>query len=152
VASQSKLRYSVSNFTFKLDWDLVKSIVRTVCASQLRVTYEQDQGHQDNETPTAELDLLAQLNVEAGQYAREFRLLRGKYRPLIPLMPTCSVALDIGGKTVHRNFKPAIWDAIHGSTLLKEMHVRYNWPDGTLEFINWEAHCQSTQSSTDSFL
>jgi hypothetical protein len=62
------------------------------------------------------------------------------------MMPTRSVSLDIDGKTVHRNFKTTIRDAIHGTALLEEMQVRYNWPDGTLEFIDWEAHRQATQA------
>jgi hypothetical protein len=60
-------------------------------------------------------------------------------------MPTRPVALDIAGKTVHRSFKSSIRDALHGSALLEEMQCRYNWPDGTLELIDWEAHRQATQ-------
>jgi hypothetical protein len=73
-------------------------------------------------------------------------LRQGEYRPIIPLMPTRSVSLDIDGKTVHQNFKSTIREAIHGTALLEEMQIRYNWPDGTLEFIDWEAHRQSTQA------
>jgi hypothetical protein len=63
-------------------------------------------------------------------------------------MPTCSVSLNIDGKTVHRNFKTTIQEAIHGTALLEEMQVRYDWPNGTLELINWEAHQQSTQAQS----
>ena len=56
----------------------------------------------------AELSLIAQLNVEADKYAGEFRNQFGSYRPLIPLSPTRSVALDIDGKMIHRGFKQAI--------------------------------------------
>jgi hypothetical protein len=63
-------------------------------------------------------------------------------------MPTRSIALDIDGKTVHRNLKSTIQEAIHGMALLEEMQVWYDWPNGTLEFIGWEAHRQSTQAQS----
>jgi hypothetical protein len=122
--------------------------VQTVWASHIHITLEHVWGHQDNTTPAAELDLLAQLNVEADQYARDFRFCRGKYCPIIPLMPTRSVALNIDRKTVHQNFKSTIQEAIHGTVLLEEMQVRYDWPDGTLEFIHWEAHRQATRAQS----
>jgi hypothetical protein len=148
VTSQSKLRYSIPNATFKSDWDIVESIVQIVRASHIHITLEHVRGHQDDTTPTEELDLLVQLNIEADKYAGDFRIRRGEYRPIIPLMPTRSVSLDIDGKTVHRNFKTTIRDAIHGTALLEEMQVRYSWPDGTLELIDWEAHRQSTQAQS----
>ena len=68
----------------------------------------------------------------------------GEYRPIIPLSPTRLVALDIDGKTIHRGFKKAIRDAIHGPHLLEAMQIRYNWPDGVQETIDWEVHRQAT--------
>jgi hypothetical protein len=108
VSSQSSLRYPIPNSSFKSDWDLVKAIVQTVRASSLQVTYEHVKGHQDSEVPVESLDLLAQLNVKADRYAGEYRASRGAYHPVIPLMPTRPVALDIAGKTVHRRFKSSI--------------------------------------------
>jgi hypothetical protein len=74
VTSQSKLRYSIPNATFKSDWDIVKSIVQTVRASHIHITLEHVRGHQDDTTPAEELDLLAQLNIEADKYAGDFRI------------------------------------------------------------------------------
>jgi hypothetical protein len=145
VTSQSKLQYSIPNATFKSDWDIVASIVQTVRASCIHITLEHVCGDQDGTTPTAELDLLAQLNAEADKYAGDFCFCQGEYCPIIPLMPTRSVSLNIDGKTVHQNFKTTIQEAIHGTALLEEMQVNFDWPDGTLEFIDWEAHRQSTQ-------
>jgi hypothetical protein len=144
VESQIKINYPVPNSVFKSDWDIVEAIVQTLRASPINVIFEHVKGHQDEETPLEELGLLAQLNVEADQYAGEHRTSKGKYRPLIPLQPTRPVALDIHGKTIHRGFKSAIREAMHGPALLEEMQLRYDWPDGTLQMIDWEAHRQST--------
>jgi hypothetical protein len=103
-------------------------------------------GHQDKDIPFAQLPLLAQLNVEADKHAGTYRNQFGQYRPDIPLSPTRPVALDIDGKTIHRGFKQAIRDAIHAPHLLEAMQVRYDWPDGTLEVIDWEAHRQALQT------
>ena len=88
------------------------------------------------------------LNVEADKHAGEYRTHSGQYRPIIPLSPTKLVALDIDGKTIHRGLKQAIREAIHGPHLLKAMQLRYDWPDGTLEMIDGDAHRQSTHAQT----
>jgi hypothetical protein len=141
VESQGKLRYSVPNSIFKSDWDIVEAIVQTLRSTTLKVGFEHVKGHQDDDVPVEELGLLAQLNIEADSHAGAF-----KYRPLIPLQPTRPVALDIDGKTIHRGFKAAIREAMHGPSLLEEMQLRYDWPDGMIESIDWEAHRQSTQT------
>jgi hypothetical protein len=53
--------------------------------------------------------------------------------------------LDIDGKTIHRGFKQAVREAAHANDLLEAMQLRYDWPDGTLETIDWEAHRQASQ-------
>ena len=83
---------------------------------------------------------MAQLNVEADKYAGEYQQQFGNYQCLIPLSPTRPVALDIDGKTIHRGLKQANRDSIHGTHLLEAMQSRYDWPNGTLEMIDWEAH------------
>ena len=146
VQQQSQQKYPVPNHVFKSDWDVVQAIVLTQTAFAITTTYEHVKGHQDDTEPAETLSLIAQLNVEADKYAGEYRQQFGSYRPLIPLSPTRPVALDIDGKTIHRGFKQAIRDSIHGTHLLEAMQIRYDWPDGTLEMIDWEVHRQSTHS------
>jgi hypothetical protein len=64
------------------------------------------------------------------------------------LSPTRPVALDIDGKTIHRGFKQAIRDFLHGTDLLVAMQTRYDWPDGILERIDWDTHRQATQTQS----
>jgi hypothetical protein len=129
VESQTKTKYPVLNSVFKSDWDIVEAIVRTIRSAPIHATFEHVKGHQDEDIPVGKLDLLAQLNIEADQYAGDHRSSYGKYRPLSPLQPTRPVApLDIHGKTIHRGFKSAIREAMHGPSLLEEMQLRYDWP------------------------
>jgi hypothetical protein len=65
----------------------------------------------DSDVPVDDLDLMmAQLNVEADQHAGDYRAdAHDAYRPIIPLMPTRPVALDIDGiKTIHCHFQQAL--------------------------------------------
>ena len=148
VRSQSQLKYPIPNAVFKPDWDVIQAIVQTQQSFSISTTYQHVKGHQDDDTPLDELSLLAQLNVEADKYAGDFRRQFGSYRPLIPLSPTRPVALDLMGKTIHRGFKQAIRETIHGNHLLEAMQIRYNWQDGVLDTIDWEAHRQATQAQT----
>ena len=146
VQLQSQQQFHVPNHVFKPDWDVVEAIVQTQAAFAITSRYEHVKGHQDDTTPETALDLMAQLNVEADKYAGEYRQQFGNHRPLIPLSPTRPVALDIDGKTIHRGFKQAIREALHGPHLLEAMQLRYNWPENTIDTIDWEAHRQATQA------
>jgi hypothetical protein len=145
VESQTKTKYPILNSVFKSDWDIVEAIIRTIQAAPIQAKFEHVKGHQDEDIHVDKFDLLAQLNVEADHHAGDYRSSQGEYRPLIPLQPTRPVALDIHAKTIHCGFKSALREAMHGPSLLEEMQLRYDWPDGTLEMIDWEAHRQSMQ-------
>ena len=149
VHAQSKLKYPIPNQVFQPDWDMVQAIVQTQQAFAISSTYQHVKGHQDDDTPLQELSLLSQLNVAADEYAGDFRIQHGEYRPLIPLSPTRTVALDINGKTIHRGFKRAIRDAAHGPQLLEAMQLRYNWKERVSETIDWEVHRQTTHSQKE---
>ena len=146
VTDQSIYKYPVPNMTFKPDWDIVQGIVATLASFPIAPTFRHVQGHQDRDQSIASLPLLAKLNVEADRHAGEYRDLHGRHRPIIPLSPTLPVALDIDGQTIHRAHKQAIREAASAFHLLQEMQLRYNWPDGTLEVIDWEVHRQATQA------
>jgi hypothetical protein len=133
----------IPNSTFKPDWDIVQAVVHTLSLFQVKATFTHVKGHQDKDVPFAQLSLLALLNVEADKHAGTYQNQHGQYRPFIRLSPTRPAALDIDGKTIHRGFKQAIRDAIHAPHLLEAMQVQYDWPGGTLEVIDWEAHRQA---------
>jgi hypothetical protein len=146
VKAQSAVKYPVPNATFKPDWDVVQAIVETVRSFPLNADYQHVSGHQDKHKPKHKLDLLGQLNVEADDYAGQYLVSNGAYRPIIPLSPTRPVGFDLDGKTVHRSLKQAIREALHGYHLLEEMQLRYDWPDGCIDTIDWDAHRLATQS------
>ena len=144
VREQSKIRYPVPNLVFQPDWDVVESIVRTVESMEIDPVYKHVKGHQDETKSYDSLSFLSQLNVDADKYAGEYQQAFGAYRPLIPLSPTRPIALDISGKTIHRNFKSAIRDAAHTQPLFDRLIRRNCWLPDVPDRIDWDAHRLAT--------
>jgi hypothetical protein len=124
--AQTIIRDPVPNATFQSDWDAVEAIVLQVEAAGMKVKYKHVKGHQDEETAYGDLPFLAQLNVDANKLAGIYQSEHGAYRPIIPLSPTRPIALDIAGRTIHRNMKSSIRDAAHAGPLLQRMLLRNN--------------------------
>jgi hypothetical protein len=144
VHEQTTIRYPVPASTLKPDWDLVEAIVAQVAQANLQVKYKHVKGHQDNDTLYESLPFLAQLNVDADKYAGEYQRRHGSYRPLISLSPTRPIALDINGKTIHRNMKTAFQDSAHAAPLLDRLCRRNLWSTDIIKTIDWDAHRLST--------
>jgi hypothetical protein len=145
--TQSLLKYSVPNTTFQPDWDIVEAIVRTVAQSKLVVTYKYVRGHQDEKTAYELLPFLAQLNVDADTYAGRYQRAYGSHRPIIPLSLTRPIALDLSGRTIHRNMKTEIRDAAHAIPLLNRMIKQNNWTPQVIDLIHWDAHRLATSGA-----
>jgi hypothetical protein len=144
VTDRLKRKYSVPNLTVLPDWDLVEAIVKTIQEANLTVSISFIKGHQDNDTPYAQLPFSAQLNVDADQLAGRFQENYSSYRPLIPLSPTRPVALDITNPTINCHFKSLIRDASHSGPLISRKIAINGWDISTPNWINWETHHLST--------
>ena len=72
------------NKTVKLEYDVTEQIYCTTSKYKLKLSYHWVKCHQDdNNTPTEELSIVAQLNVERDRLAGEFQRDHGKFRPLV---------------------------------------------------------------------
>ena len=60
------------NDTVKLEYNVMEQIYCTASNYKLKPSYHWVKGHQDDNTPTEELSIVAQLNVEADSLAGEF--------------------------------------------------------------------------------
>jgi hypothetical protein len=144
VAEDNTLTFIYLFTTFQPDWDIVEAIVRTLSQSKLVVTYKYVQGHQDEKTAYELLPFLAQLNVDADTYAGGYQCAYGSHRPIIPLSPTRPIALDLSGRTIHRNMKTEIRDPAHAIPLLNRMMKQNNWTPQVINLIHWDAHRLAT--------
>jgi hypothetical protein len=145
--TQSQLKYSIPNTTFQPDWDIAEAIVWTVSQSKLVVTYKYVRGHQDEKTAYELLPFLAQHNVDTDTYAGRYQRAYGSQRPIIPLSPTRPVALDLSGRTIHRNIKSKIRDSAHATPLLNRMTKQNNWMPHVIDLIHWDAHRLATSGA-----
>lgn len=122
------------------DWDVVVEIqVALKQLPQIKLTYVK--GHQDCTTRYANLDQMAQLNVDdADAKAGEFQDAHGAYRPLVKLMPMTGVHL-IGpqGTITSHYLKQMRYHATVGP-LRQYMLCRYQWSPAIFESVHWEAH------------
>jgi hypothetical protein len=83
------------NETIKSEFDVTEQIYRTTTPYGIQSTYKWVRGHQDQNAAYDDLDLEAQLNLDAVKYAEDFQLAKGKFRPLVSLMPSCDAMLLI---------------------------------------------------------
>jgi hypothetical protein len=61
--------------------------------------------HQGKNAAYDDLELEAQLNVDADKYAGDFQLANGKFRPIVSLLPSCNAMLSIRGISVTSNYR-----------------------------------------------
>jgi hypothetical protein len=88
------------NETLKSEFDITEQIYRTTTTYGIQSTYKWVRGHQDKNAPYDDLELDAQLNVDADKYAGYFLLAKGKLRPLVSILPSCDTMLSIRGVSV----------------------------------------------------
>jgi prenyltransferase beta subunit len=93
------------NETLKLEFDVTEHIYRTTTTYGIHSTYKWVRGHQDKNAAYNNLGLKAQLNVDADKYAGDFQLAKGKFRPLVPLLPSCDAMLSIRGISATSNYR-----------------------------------------------
>jgi hypothetical protein len=67
--------------------------------------YKWVRGHNDKNAAYDDIELEAQLNVDADKYAGDFQRAKGKFRPLVSLLPSCDAMLPIRGISVTSNYR-----------------------------------------------
>jgi hypothetical protein len=72
---------------------------------------EHVKGHQDDHTPYDDLNLEAQMNVDADEEAGNYQLMHHAYRPIVPRLPNNRAQLHISGKVISSKLKRLIWEA-----------------------------------------
>jgi hypothetical protein len=82
--------------------------------------------------------LEAQLNVDADKYAGDFQLAKGKFRPLVSLLPSCDTMLSIRGISVTSNYRKQFIRAYVEPEYIQYLQYRFEWPNETIEIISWK--------------
>jgi hypothetical protein len=93
------------NKTLKSEFDVTEQIYRTTTTYGIQSIYKWVRGHQDKNTAYDDLELEAQLNVDADKYVGDFQLAKGKFRPIVSLLPSGDAMLSIRGIRVTSNYR-----------------------------------------------
>jgi hypothetical protein len=137
------------NETLKSEFDVTEQIYRTTTTYGIKSTYKWVRGHQDKNTAYDDLELEAQLNVGADKYAGDFQPAKGKFRPLVSLLPSCDARLLIRGISVTSNYRKQLIRAY-----VEPEYIQYIYSTGRglggccliSEIYNWDGqtHCPRT--------
>jgi hypothetical protein len=136
------------NATLRPDWDVLRSIADTLLhfpAPKLEHVY----GHQDEKTAYDDLDLPAQLNVDADALAGAFQYSPHASFALVPRLASNPVQLQIAEATVTSKYKQVIRKAATTLDLKNYIKQNHQWTEATFQDIEWTAHGQAIKQFYD---
>ena len=126
------------NKTVKSEYDVTEQMYCTALIYNLKPSYHWVKGHQDDNTSTEELSIVAQLNVEADRLAGEFQKDHGKFRPLVTLLPSCLAMLSIRGTSITSNYNKQLIKAYIKPWYIGYIQEKYSWSDSGIQIIAWK--------------
>ena len=137
------------NTTLEDDWDIRNEIKNTIKLIGRPASFIHVKGHQDDDSPAAELSLEAQLNIEADSLAGHYRRNNLVHRPKIPRLGGNFVDFCIDGVTIPGNYRKYIRDRYSTGALLEYIRTRNGWDDAVMSLIDWDAHALAIKRMPD---
>jgi hypothetical protein len=121
------------------EWDLLMEIqVSLRLLPEVELTYVK--GHQDASRAYSRLSLLAQLNVDADDKAKEFQEQHGKAHPFVLMSPHAGAFVTIPQGTITAKVVTEVRNYATGPPLKLHIQERNHWTDQIMRAINWRAH------------
>jgi hypothetical protein len=126
------------NETLKSEFDVTEQIYRTTETYGIKASYKWVKGHQDKNTPYMDLNLEAQLNVDADKFAGDFQIEKGKFRPLVFLLPSCDAMLSIRGISITSNYRKQLIRAYVEPEYIQYLQYKFQWSNEVIEIVSWK--------------
>ena len=121
------------------EWDLLFEIRNTLLQlPSVKLVYVK--GHQDRTCSYNRLNLLAQLNVDADDKAREYQERFGQARPYALLTQHSGAFLVYPEGTRTANYGHSIRSRATSNPLRTYIKQKHQFDDSTMEMIDWNAH------------
>mmetsp|Transcript_15748 Transcript_15748/g.32323 ORF Transcript_15748/g.32323 Transcript_15748/m.32323 type:complete len:183 (+) Transcript_15748:115-663(+) len=133
-------KHPYPNTTLTAEFDLTEMIHVLHREHNLPSNFCHVRGHQDCDTAYSELDLNAQLNVEADRLAAAFYdHPEANFDARVLLIPSCPAQLVIAGIGVTSNYKTLLIRAYTEPRYLEYLQRRFDWDDTVVDTIDWKA-------------
>ena len=127
------------------EWDLLNEIQITLRQLQ-NVKLKHVKGHQDATRDYQTLPIMAQLNINADEKAREYQREYGKAHPFVLMSPNAGAHVLFPGGTLTAKYIPEMRYQSTGPPLRQYIQTKYNWSEETMNKINWEAHAKALEA------
>ena len=121
------------------EWDLLHEIQLSLCTLlDVKLTYVK--GHQDTHHAYTRLSLLAQLNVDADDKAKEYQMQYGKAHPFVMMSTHAGAFVTLPEGTITAKVITELRSYATGPPLRSYIQERNQWTDSIMGTINWRAH------------
>ena len=139
MTEHKNYKHPFPNETTKSEFDVTEQIYLTACEANINATYEWVRGHQDDRAPIKELPIKAQLNIKADALAGDFQWRKGRFRPLVHPLPSCSAMVSIRGISVTSNLFKQLVCAYVEPRYIGHLQEKFSWSDSVVSIIAWKA-------------
>jgi hypothetical protein len=128
------------NVTLDAEWDVLQAIVSSIREFPVRPSLNYVQGHQDKHTPFYNLDLPAQLNVEADKLADQY--VPPPHLNFTDVSRICgnSVQLKINNMTITSKYANVIRNFATTPTIRTWIMTKEKWSLRLFNTIDWKIH------------
>lgn len=121
------------------EWDVLIEI-QDALSSLPGVTITYVKGHQDRDRVYHQLNLMAQLNVDADHMAGEFQEVHGRAHPLVLMSPLTKAHLHLSDGTVTGKYDRVLQHEATAKPLLLYIQQKNGWTPSVMKYIHWDAH------------
>ena len=128
------------------EWDLLVSVMQLLSLFPDPPKVQHIKGHQDRHKCYDDLNLIAQMNVDADKLATIELAEFGTIQSAVPFDPVCQVLLHIGGRAVTRAIETAVRNKFFLQPLLSFYNTRFQWSPTTQANIDWDAYSTAYSS------
>ena len=127
------------------EWDLLQEIWHTIRTwDSFAVVHVK--GHQDRHRRYQDLDLHAQLNVDADFLAAQYLREHPQPKPNVLLFPHTHAQFHIQDTTITSRYSLRIRNADSDPTTIEYLKQRYKWTDEIFLRVNWTVHGKAIRS------
>eukprot|EP00980_Cylindrotheca_fusiformis_P024905 scaffold12690_cov177-Cylindrotheca_fusiformis.AAC.2 len=127
------------NVTLDPEYDIIHEIVMTCRQAKLEVVLSHVKGHQNTRTDFDELTLPEQLNIEADELAREYRIATNNIkRPLVPMLQhTRCLVHSNDTDTITRAYRQTLRNLVATPAIRNQMAKSFRWSPSTIDLVDW---------------